>query len=389
MTLAEPYNRADPFGDLEPEPVSKLEPDDDLVDEEREEWNILAGVRSGAWLDAQEFPPLEYSVPGIIAEGATLFVGSPKTGKSWFALGIGLAVAAGGKALGALEVEPGPVLYLGLEDGDRRMQHRARQLLAGAPIPGDFHYLTRTTSTAKRTLAAWLNRYPTTRLLVVDTLGKIAQQSRPGESQYLADYNSIGPLQELTTDHPGTSLLIVHHTRKAQASDFLDSASGTQGLAGAVDSVIALNRERHSDDARLSVTGREVNEAEYALRRGISGGWLLSGGSLAEARQAAERQRLEAVASRKGGVVQSIVDLVNSREATTPKDVEKFLGVDNNKASTYLRRAYDDGLIERPQRGVYTPKPPVESVESGKAGEPDSHFHNSTLSTPPLSESGR
>ena len=40
--------------------------------------------------------------------------------------------------------------------------------------------------------------------------------------------------------------------------------SGTQGIAGAVDFVLALNRKRHADDAVLSVTGRDVIEAEYA-----------------------------------------------------------------------------------------------------------------------------
>jgi RecA-family ATPase len=80
-------------------------------------------------------------VPGVIPEGFTLFVGPPKIGKSWFHLSAALGVAAGGAVLGAIRVDPRPVLYLALEDGDRRLQDRCRQLLEGDPIPEAFEYI--------------------------------------------------------------------------------------------------------------------------------------------------------------------------------------------------------------------------------------------------------
>jgi hypothetical protein len=61
---------------------------------------LLAGLRDGAWLDAQNFPPLAYAVPGVIPEGLALLVGPPKIGKSWLVLTVDLAAAAGGKAFG-------------------------------------------------------------------------------------------------------------------------------------------------------------------------------------------------------------------------------------------------------------------------------------------------
>jgi len=103
---------------------------------------LLATLRTGAWLDAQVFPPLSYVVPGLVPEGSVLLVGAPKIGKSWLVLAVGLAAASGGKALG-LDVSKRPVLYLALEDGDRRLQDRCRRLLADDPIPAEFQYLTR------------------------------------------------------------------------------------------------------------------------------------------------------------------------------------------------------------------------------------------------------
>jgi AAA domain len=122
--------------------------------------DLLAGLRNGAWLDRQDFPPLRYAVPGLIPEGSTVLVGAPKAGKSWLVLACGLAKASGGVALNSIRVDASPVLYLALEDGDRRMQSRCRTLLEGEPIPAAFDYLTRVESgRVIDTIAAWLARH--------------------------------------------------------------------------------------------------------------------------------------------------------------------------------------------------------------------------------------
>ena len=74
---------------------------DELADRAR----LLTAIKSGTWLDGQDFPPLRYAVDGLLPEGLTLFVGPPKVGKSWLLLGMALAVAAGGHALERLSVD--------------------------------------------------------------------------------------------------------------------------------------------------------------------------------------------------------------------------------------------------------------------------------------------
>ena len=59
--------------------------------------------------------------------------------------------------------------------------------------------------------------------------------------------------------------LVVHHTRKAHADDFLDTVSGTQGLAGAADAVLVLTRSRGTHRRAPEGHRRDVEEAEYAL----------------------------------------------------------------------------------------------------------------------------
>jgi hypothetical protein len=84
---------------------------------------------------AMEFAPPKWAVPGVLSEGCNLLCGPPKVGKSWMSLGLGLDVATGGKAFGAIDVDPGPVLYLALEDTARRLQNRLGKVLAGRPAP--------------------------------------------------------------------------------------------------------------------------------------------------------------------------------------------------------------------------------------------------------------
>ena len=43
---------------------------------------LLSTLRTGAWLDAQEFPPLSYTVPGLIPEGSVLLARLAETAPS-------------------------------------------------------------------------------------------------------------------------------------------------------------------------------------------------------------------------------------------------------------------------------------------------------------------
>ena len=217
--------------------------------------------RDGAWLDEQQFAPLEYAVPGIVPEGMGLLVGPPKKGKSWLVGNIGLAVARGGLALGAIRVTQRPVLYLALEDGDRRLQSRFRRLLGpGVPIPAGISRITEATPLeAMAVIAEFMGRHLDEKpLVILDTLGKVKPHKKPGEESYLVDYKIGSRLKALADAVPGSTLLVVHHTRKAEAADFVDTVSGTQGIAGSVDFVLVLTRKRHENKAILAVTGRDI-----------------------------------------------------------------------------------------------------------------------------------
>jgi AAA domain/Transcriptional regulator, AbiEi antitoxin len=329
---------------------------------------LLVGLRNGAWLDQQEFPPLTYAVPGIVPEGLVLKVGAPKIGKSWMVLSHALAAASGGITLDAIRVgPPRPVLYLALEDGDRRLQQRCRRLLGSEPIPPQLSFFTRVMpGLVIVTIAAWLELHAAEPAFVIlDTLGKVMPTALPGESAYQRDYRVGSMLRALCDQYPGLTLLVNHHDRKAGSDDFVDSVSGTHGLAGAADTILVLTRDRHGTEGLLKVTGRDVPEDEYALRFLDGGHWTLDGDDLAGAAQRArERQVTAGLGDRSTEVVGYVL---KHPAGVSPTDVAAALNMDPAQARVYLSRAVQAGRIEKPARGLYTPVTTVTSVTSERA----------------------
>lgn len=330
--------------------------DTGLTEAEAEIESLLAGVRDGSWLDRQNLPALRYAVSGLLPEGATLLIGPPKAGKSWLVLGLLLAVAGDGKALGTIATgEAQRVLYLAMEDGDRRMQDRCRALLGDETIPERFHYLTTVTpSEVPLVIEAFVKRYPDTAMVVVDTLGKVMPPALPGESAYGRDYRVMSRLKQIADGHSGVALVVLHHDRKATSEDFIDSVSGTHGLAGAADTIIVLARKRQATVALLKVTGRDVPEAEYAVVVQPGGTWTLDGDSLdAAAKNAEERAESAGLGDRSLDVLHFVRQHPGGVQA---KQVATKFGPD---AHQYLKRLTDAGRLTKPKRGLYLVPTPV------------------------------
>ena len=85
---------------------------------------------------ALDLPKLRMIVPDLLPEGTTALASPPKVGKSCLIYQIAVEVAIGGGVLGR-RVTPGSVLYLALEDGQRRGQARLRAALHDRTLPRD------------------------------------------------------------------------------------------------------------------------------------------------------------------------------------------------------------------------------------------------------------
>lgn len=230
----------------------------------------------------KHFDPIRWAIPELLPEGAIVLGGRPKMGKSLLALNLGMAVSVGGLALGSKECVAGDVLYLALEDGERRLKDRTLRLLAGEGASPRFEYETKWPDMDHGGLEyidGWLVAHPEARLVVVDTLKKLRPARKANQDIYDYDYQALDQFHQLALRR-GVCILVVHHTRKALAEDFIEELSGSNGLAGAVDGIMVLKRARGQADAELHITGRDIDETALALRF-VFPSWQLLGDAAA------------------------------------------------------------------------------------------------------------
>lgn len=229
------------------------------------------GVFTAAELDKMDLPPVQWAVPGLLPAGLSFLVAAPKMGKSWMALDLCLAVAAGGEWLGR-KVNQGPTLYLDLEDSANRAQARMRTLLDGftaAPETCTFRLLAPILGPDLfKILDEWIAANPGAKVVCIDTFQKIKPATGKNETSYSADYRICAPLQSWAQQH-NICVLLVHHTKKGTGSaDIFEGINGSQGLMGSADAVLMLTKGdgRFAEEATLSVTGRDVDMEQYAAR---------------------------------------------------------------------------------------------------------------------------
>jgi putative DNA primase/helicase len=291
---------------------------------------------------AAEYPEPRWAVPGLYPEGLVLLCGKPKIGKSWQCLDLALAVAAGGYFLGKIKVERGEVLYLALEDSPRRVKSRVAALLApGDTVPSGCSVLfqaPRLGDGLEEYLAAWLQKHPNARAVIIDTLARVRPKNTNRKDWYLEDTEQLAPLQRLALDH-GVMILAAGHLRKSASDDPVDLVSGSVGLTGVADTVAVLTRSRGRADGELFITGRDIEERTLALtKQGPQ--WVLEGDTeeyrMSETRSAARRALDEA-----------------GNEGLHYRDLAEALRLTANNAKVLLKRMADDGQAIRAGGGFY------------------------------------
>jgi hypothetical protein len=293
---------------------------------------------SAADLMEKELPDVRYIIPGYIAEGLTLLGGKPKLGKSWLILGCAIAVATGGYALGSVPVEEGDVLYLALEDNERRLQRRLNQLLPEGQKPERL-YLDLTCQRLDQglidDLRFWIRSVPNPRLIIIDVLNKVRPVQKNNEGIYDYDVRSLESLQTLAAEY-GIAIIVVHHTRKAE--DPFDCLSGSTGLSGTADATLVLARD--SQGTTLYGRGRDIEEIETALSFDrTTGHWTVLGGA-EDVRRSGERNAILKV-------------LKDAGCAMGPADLAAAAGMKDGNVRRLLLKMVADHEIERAGYGRY------------------------------------
>lgn len=288
-------------------------------------------------LQRKTFEPLRYVLPGYIPEGATLLVGRPKLGKSWLVLDLCIAIATGRATLGTVQPATGDVLYLALEDGERRLQRRMATLLsaAAAAWPSRLTLATqwkRADDGGLADIIDWCRSVPKPTAVVIDALDQFRSlRSGQGAGQL---YAAVAQLQRIADEH-GIAVIIVHHDRKASADDPLDTISGPAGIGGAADTILILKRENRGDI--MYVRGRDIEDHDSVMlfdRESCK--WTVSG-----------------LAARSQERAAAMAILARADRPVAVRDIVSATGSTRAAVDTLLHRMVADGEIVRVAPGRY------------------------------------
>lgn len=281
------------------------------TDEIRPKYNFK-NVRSLADLQRMTFNDTKFIIPGVLPVGNIILSARPKMRKTWLALQLGMAIATGGKFLD-WTCEQGEVLFLGLEDNERRIKSRIRTLQTftmNAPDLSGFRYWTGGMSTnangqlyvsdpqeAAETMAMfprgeagvdaldqYLDQFPKTIAIFIDTYAHFKGKSA-NRDVYERDYEAMMPITKLAARRQKL-IMPVTHDKKGLAgqttADFMEDVTGSAGNTGGSDGVMSIKGKRGVQDEnearKLYLAGRDVpHDFECDMTFDAErGGWLTS-----------------------------------------------------------------------------------------------------------------
>ena len=206
------------------------------------------------------YPKKKTIIEGLLYSGIYIFVGAPKVGKSFFMAQLGYHISSG-IPLWNKEVFQGHVLYLALEDDYPRLQQRLSTMF-GTEENDKFHLAVKSNSLEdglEEQLETFMAEHDQVQLIIIDTLQKI-RETGADKYSYAQDYSIIGRLKNFCEKYD-VCLIVVHHTRKMDAADSFEMISGTNGLLGAADGAMVMQKEKRTDNkAELSLVGRDQQD---------------------------------------------------------------------------------------------------------------------------------
>jgi hypothetical protein len=216
-------------------------------------------------LEAEPAP--EYLVDGLIVDASLVFIyGSPGSGKSFLAIDMSRAVAAGRPFLGR-RTRQGNAVYIAAEGSKRGIAKRIRAWTAAKhdgeslsnfwvvaqPIP-------MIDAAAVAAFAAVVEKTAGKRvaMIVIDTL---ARSTAGAEENSSADMGRLVAACDYLRTRFGATIVVIHHSGKAESG-----MRGSSALHGAADTELLMRRDEKSGVITVSVAKQKDDAPAPPLR---------------------------------------------------------------------------------------------------------------------------
>lgn len=279
-----------------------------------------------------------WAVPGLIPTGLSMLAGRPKVGKSWLSMQFALAVATGGAALGQ-HVEVGRVLYLALEDSERRLQQRMKAQGWRTDAPGQVKFILADTfrdeieylnSGGGKRLIKHLEKEKY-RLVIIDTFSRAFRGDQNDNEAMTA---ALDLLQTAANRLDVACIVVDHHTKpRGTDPNPIDDILGSSAKAAVPDTLIGLYKEQGKSGARLAVKSRVIEERLLQLSWDRELHCWQSEGDAEEFNLTEQRQ--------------AILDTLSVLKEASADQIADYLAI--NRGNTYkrLNAMADAGVLDR------------------------------------------
>lgn len=274
------------------------------------------------------FPPLIWLVEGLIAKGNLVVLGGrPKSGKSWMALQMASCLDMGVPFL-ERQTRQSKVLYIGLEDGERRVHQRCHQLhwqpQQAATLFGIARFDHPTLGVPGEGVNQIRDLTTSYEVVIIDTLiatlgGHVSENDNVGMAVILNALAGIAHENDAT-------IVLLHHTGKGIHEDVFSTLRGASAIRGGYDVGLVLERKQGEREAVLHAESRDVDVESMTLRQAEDGaGWLYLGNSSAIKNVRAGKATLSVLLEQDGEDAGMTADAIAEIRGVSPQAVRKQL----------------------------------------------------------------
>jgi hypothetical protein len=280
-------------------------------------------------------------IEGLMSPGVWFVYGKPKIGKSWLVSQIALAVSTGGTIFDK-PVKQGKVLYIALEDGEKRL--KKRMVKQAWPYDVEIDYMTPKTFRQEigylnlaggKRLLAFIERHNYL-LTVIDTFSRsISSNQLKGEAMT----ETITPYQEFCQAKDRYMIWVDHEPkRNEQDTSAITGLFGGIAKSGMADGLWRLYKER-GKGAKIDIEGRDLEDSfSLKLRFDKSFCYWYSEGD-AETIEITERRK-------------HVLDALSNLGRSSLSQLEDATGQSKGNLHTRLQDLVMEGMVKREKHGT-------------------------------------